>query len=1320
MKKHLLSLLSATLFATVLAFADTVFDFSNSNAGWTLRRNNAAQQTPEGIVLTVNGTYPNIGISGTRIEQPVNYMLIDYKLTNNDGDNYSWLFFGTDAQPQLAEDKKFIFKGFVADGEWHTFTLNVANHKIWREAKAITALRLDFMEKAQGTFTIKRISLVEKQPSLPCPSWDFTKANHGWTSYRNANGEITSEGLKLTINGTHPNVANYNLSIDPTTCQELEVTYKAYGFPDNKNAFMRCFFGTTKSQGLDEDKKIPVGLVVPDGEWRTLKINPHTTAGGRGLWFNGEVLTKIRIDFAQEDKGVFILKSIKPIVSRETGWRKEIEKKGVPTQVPVQLGQKPKNPFKLRYDHNQPFFESKMAAPAGRSRAVGSVFVRKEFTLPDGEIESAFFQSVTDDRTLKCFINGQLVEHKWQETWQRTDNVNVTKYLKSGRNLLAIEYYNDGDIGGIMFDVSIRFKDNTFINITTDDTLAAMGDMPADWFQPNCANLAAFTKAELFPGPPHYPWTSVIPKYINLHPIDGAIQLESFKCNGFQVSATFKSSRPLKGDEIFFAHLKKPDGSLIAYSSGKAGELKARKLSSDRIAIDFEPFDLPEYGGEINAQLLLGVHNCDYSAIKPQAFHCDERPYPAKQFTLKNVRTPNGVIAQLDGKPFYFNILSVAHMNVPSGMEGKDSPFNVVGLRIGGMREAWWIGPDQYDFTDVDRSFNKLIKDYPDSKIGVYFWCHPGTWYEQVYPERISRQADGQTMRYYAATVCFSDADVRADAVKAVTRLVEHCEKYFGGKVALYNLMGGISCEWQGWNAHTAQMADYSMAAQRDFVEWLKKNAPDVPARMPTFAERSRPAEGMTLFRDPIRDNISILYDRFYSESIADFIDIMAKATKKASGGRKLVGAYYGYHQEYGNLGHCMNGGGHNALYRLLQSPDIDFILSPQSYGTRSVGAPNSDMKPFTTASLQGKFSMLEDDTRTNLTSFDGFYHALNADQTREILRRNWGVQLARKVPLNHLPLVGGNDIASPEIRADFTKVMKVGQRMFERNLPRDSQVAVVLDEQSARLLAFTRARGKTLLPWMFGYDKRGVLNSPESNVMKLMGELIYYQRTVMGQIGCPVDYIQLEDAPKATQKYKLLVMLDCFEDTPLLRHTFANAKANGCHVLTVYGNGFMGKKGVDVNAMSDILGMKLAIATPGTLMVKIGGKDVGGEYAFSPRFTVSDGAAKPLANYSDTKETAVATKGNVTFYGGAQLDAAFVQQIAKEAGVHVFMPAGDNLEYGSGILSIHSASKGKKQITLPRPARLTDIFSGETINAPNGTFTLDMDVFTTKVFEIN
>ena len=77
------------------------------------------------------------------------------------------------------------------------------------------------------------------------------------------------------------------------------------------------------------------------------------------------------------------------------------------------------------------------------------------------------------------------------------------------------------------------------------------------------------------------------------------------------------------------------------------------------------------------------------------------------------------------------------------------------------------------------------------------------------------------------------------------------------------------------------------------------------------------------------------------------------------------------------------------------------------------------------------------------------------------------------------------------------------------------------------------------------------------------------------------------------------------------------------------------------------------------------------------------------------------------------------MQNIAKRAGVHVYTAAGDNFEIGGGVLSFHSASKGKKVITLKRPCKLVEIFTGETINATSGKVELDMEALTTKVFAI-
>ena len=157
---------------------------------------------------------------------------------------------------------------------------------------------------------------------------------------------------------------------------------------------------------------------------------------------------------------------------------------------------------------------------------------------------------------------------------------------------------------------------------------------------------------------------------------------------------------------------------------------------------------------------------------------------------------------------------------LPTGMEGEGSPFNVVACRVGGNGSSadWWHGPGQYDFTTLDWTISSLMKEFPTSMIGLYLWCHPGPWYSEMFPERMAMDQDGNICKgYYVSMVSFSDKDMQDDTLNAVAALVDHCEKYFGSRIVLYNLMGGISCEWQGWNCHSANFSDYSPASLRDF-----------------------------------------------------------------------------------------------------------------------------------------------------------------------------------------------------------------------------------------------------------------------------------------------------------------------------------------------------------------------------------------------------------------------------------------------------------------------------------------------------------------------
>ena len=114
MKKRTFCFGLMSLLLTCSAVADTVYEFANGNAGWSQRRNVSVETTNEGLKLTVNGTHPNIGINNCQIDAATaRYMLIEYKLTGCDGKDHGRLFFATDSEPKLAENKKIILLLFL-------------------------------------------------------------------------------------------------------------------------------------------------------------------------------------------------------------------------------------------------------------------------------------------------------------------------------------------------------------------------------------------------------------------------------------------------------------------------------------------------------------------------------------------------------------------------------------------------------------------------------------------------------------------------------------------------------------------------------------------------------------------------------------------------------------------------------------------------------------------------------------------------------------------------------------------------------------------------------------------------------------------------------------------------------------------------------------------------------------------------------------------------------------------------------------------------------------------------------------------------------
>jgi hypothetical protein len=125
-------------------------------------------------------------------------------------------------------------------------------------------------------------------------------------------------------------------------------------------------------------------------------------------------------------------------------------------------------------------------------------------------------------------------------------------------------------------------------------------------------------------------------------------------------------------------------------------------------------------------------------------------------------------------------------------------------------------------------------------------------------------------------------------------------------------------------------------------------------------------------------------------------------------------------------------------------------------------------------------------------------------------------------------------------------------------------------------------------------------------------------------------------------------------------------------------------------------------------------------------RFVVDDPAAEPLAVLADAPQTVVAARrtvaGAVSVYTAAlPLPAAVLKPLAAAAGVHIYDADPRHLLFaGPHTLTVGAdAAGGPATIRLPRPATVTDLFTGQTVCAGAAEFALQLRPAEVRLFGI-
>ncbi|MBR2625513.1 MAG: hypothetical protein IKD23_03840 [Lentisphaeria bacterium] len=1241
------------------------------------------------------------------------------------GEFYFWQT-GSKANPR----QSWQLPELICDGEFHTYSVRPADLTTWLECGTVSGIRLDITNSAGGTIEIQEIRLEKSSTAtsgtkdIPALVWNKENNFKPWKYFLHSKGVIANGMISFTEIKFDCGIEARNITpVDPEAYNTISFTYRAASTGNLQGQF----FFKNDNMKFSEKTRVTLPALIADGKWHTIECQIQNPA-----WKECGKITSLRLDPTDSAGGTLDISEIK-LLKKDypENVKKNVDSSNIKPSAAVTVPDGKLDAPKWQAEKSELWQKNDTKTAVPEKYFKGSMirspqdlykgskyqdfYLRKTFELDKTPV-LGFLQFTADD-CAQAFVNGQLAGVS--NDWSTGVSLDVSKFLKQGKNTLAFHYVNSSTYGGVLAELYVQYADGSCERINSDKSFKSSVNAANSW------NRSDFNDAQWEPvieqsAPPAAPWKVVIPYqfFSNMQKIEmvditpktvnaGENITLSLLCMGKIPEKSFSADIVLKRGQMEFLRDK------VTLT-----EKNFIPQSKDKWLLKFDyPIHLyaPEGNFDIGVSSdIFSIQGKNMQISVKKATHDPNFPTDIKFQVNRKGERP---FFELNGKPFYLCMTGTTF--TPAKINCTVVYPNFLTLHCA----AGKINSDE-----LDRAIIKSARNYPDAYFIIKLRMDISSDWTERFPDELCRDEDYK-INYYGGhgAFCYSSKAALQEMLNNLEKIINYLESGpYSSRILGYMIVGGDTIEWLGWRSQSGKALDFSGCAVKAYKQFAAENYPDLKnPYVPGTAERSA-RDGNSLLFDQQKHLNLIAYNEFTSDAVANVVINLCRKVKEMTGDSKVVGTYYGYTSTLNYTGQA-HSRAHFALKKVLASGAVDFLMSPQSYPLRALGETCGEMKPFATLANNGIVSVLENDQRTHNSLYDtvtsgGRYQTINHKQTLNIYRRDMIMAIIRRQPGYMIQIKSGHELNFPQVVQEAEIIKLLGQWSLDKQNHRRAEVALVVSEKSITSLPkISEFAWSGITDQSYRGDgsvRTELRHKPLLNFETFIGNHGLFNRS-----GAAIDQLLAEDLADNPGDYKLYVFLNCYKYDKKFQQAINKLQQKKCVLLWLYAPGYTKNIQSSVEYMQQLTGLKFEkLSLPHTSTVQFANNRIMGtpQAKVTPLFAVNDPDAEILARYSNGKAgVAMKKNGNALniFSGAWQLDLDFIDFVLEKAGVFQYSSTRDPLDADSNLIMLHARTPGNKTIRLPYKTDVLDVFNRKIIARNTDSFTTGIKLHETKCF---